>query len=1004
MYAYNPRKKTFQQLEKSLVGNDRWDILNGIMRELTLKKGEVPKQHWMIVGPRGIGKSHLLTLLYHKVKEDKKVSKLWLPVLFPEELRMAGDLSKFMERAVSELLIDLERENNPIAAELKPKIDKIKKVPIGERSYYIFSILSWIHEFTGRFILLITENLQHLLGKKISVIEQKKLRAYLQTNEAVLLIGSATTVFEALHDHSNPFYHFFHIKRLEDLSFNDMKALIIDLLTEGGQHEVVKRVSKNEARLRALYSFTGGNPRIAVFLADMLKSELPDEMISIMDKILDELTPYFEAILNEIPPYQEEVLNTLAAYEPAQSPKEIAEHLEALQPTIRNYLMQLKENGYVRVAFSKGKFNYYCLKEYLYRIWYQMRDSSHREETKWLMELLLMLYSPAYIIEEKKKLEKCIASDTNMFYSTMISKAADFIEKNPVHSRAIELCVDTSVIGKDVDYQGKEKELFKSIRKFIKNKDYEKALNVCNDILKINPFNDYAYYTWGYCLEKLERYEDAIERFKKALEISPKSEHYLWHWGNCLRRQNRYEEAISKFREVTILRPEEYSAYGAWGDCLRELSRYEEADEQYQKAISINPKFEDAYLAWAHSFIFQEQYDKAIAKYKLLLEINPQTESAYIEWASLLYTQNQYAEAIEKCKQALKINPDSEDAIGIWGACLRGQKHYNEAIKKFENVLKINPISEKAYKAIAVTLMCKKDYSHALQIFEAHLSKSDSCSVNLKYGQCLLKMKQYNKAIQKFKELIDLSFYCNKVYIDYGQALEKTGKKEEALIAYLSHSQISSVEPDFHEIFKKHISPLLKALKPEDYLKQFYAPGKERKLSKQSLTILLLMLGKYDIVNEHLTDIINESDLKNEKEKQELDLLIFTIKLCIWVKLSEGSTYDALRLSNIFVMHVKSLKTNVEKEKEVSNLILSLFKLQFHKKVEPDSIGKILEQFKKFKDVGELPFNEVFMKVWKCLSEPNSIDAQKYLNEKAIAEVVRSIKMKEEQDDSGCGA
>src|SRR3972149_1735688 len=345
MYAYNPRKKTFQQLEKSLVGNDRWDILNGIMRELMLKKGEAPKQHWMVVGPRGIGKSHLLTLLYHKVKDDKKVSKLWLPVLFPEELRMGWNLAKFLERAAGELLMDIEREKNPIAVELKSKIDNIKKVPIAERSDYIFSVLSWIHELTGRFILLITENLQHLLGKRISVIEQKKLRAYLQTNEAVLLIGSATTVFEALNDHSNPFYHFFHIKRLEDLSFEDMKALIIDLLTEGGQHEVVKKVSKNEARLRALYSFTGGNPRIAVFLADMLKSELPDEMISVMDMILDELTPYFEAILNEIPTYQEEVLHTLAAYEPAQSPKEIAEHLEAPQPTIRNYLMQLKENG-----------------------------------------------------------------------------------------------------------------------------------------------------------------------------------------------------------------------------------------------------------------------------------------------------------------------------------------------------------------------------------------------------------------------------------------------------------------------------------------------------------------------------------------------------------------------------------------------------------------------------------------------------------------------------------
>ena len=139
---------------------------------------------------------------------------------------------------------------------------------------------------------------------------------------------------------------------------------------------------------------------MAVFLTDIIRTEAPDEMLEFMDGILDQLTPYFESILNDTPDYLEEIINTLAAFEPAQSPREIAGHLEVPQATIRNYLKQLKETGYVRIAFSKGKSNYYCLNEYLYRIWYQMRDSGHREETRWLMELLLILYSPEEIFKE----------------------------------------------------------------------------------------------------------------------------------------------------------------------------------------------------------------------------------------------------------------------------------------------------------------------------------------------------------------------------------------------------------------------------------------------------------------------------------------------------------------------------------------------------------------------------------------------------------------------------
>lgn len=748
MYAYNPRKKSFQQLEKSLVGKDRWDILNSILNELLLKKGENPKQHWMVVGPRGIGKSHLLSLLYYKIANDDTLRNLWIPVLFPEEIRMAGNLAKFLERAVREICQDLEKTNDSLVIELKSKIDGIKKVPSDERTEYLFSILTWIHTTTGRYILLITENLQQLLGKRISVIEQKKLRAYLQTEEAVLLIGSATTVFDALHNHSHPFYHFFHISRLEDLSFDDLKSLVINLLTDGNQHEVAKKVAANEARIRALHSFTGGNPRIAVFLADMLKAEMPDEMMAVMDKILDEMTPYFEAILSEVPHYQEEILNTLAAYEPAQSPKDIAAHLEIPQPTVRNYLKHLKENGYVKVAFSKGKYSYYCLKEYLYRIWYQMRDSGHREETRWLMELLLMLYSPAVIAEEKRRLEQYDSTAyKNTFYNNMISKTASFIAENPNNYKVIEMCA--AAVGERSNISQQSKKLAKAFR----NEEYEKTLKMCNEMLKTNPLEDVLFFLCGFCLFQLKRYDEASKMCETATRINPKSELYVLLEVACLKQQQRYEEAL-------------------------------------------------------------------IAQLKYL---------------------------------------------------------------------------QRACKETTLTLR-------------------------------------------------------------------------------------------FTEVFSNNIVLLINALKPEIYLKQFYAQTEEGKFSRPALATLLLMLGKYDVIDEHVADIVTA--YHSEGEREEVDLFTFTIRFCIRIKLLEGKVYEALRSLELFIKRVKLLQSNEEKESEVLDLILSLFKLQIHAKVEAEKIREVLNAIR----ASGIPFNEVFTKVWLCLSEPDSVDAQKYFSEKAIGEIVTILK------------
>ena len=470
MYAYNPRKKSSAELSQSLVGADRWDILSGILSELALKKGESPKQHWMLVGARGMGKSHLLTLLYHKVRADKKLCKIWIPVLFPEEIRMAGDLAKFLERAISEVQRDLEKEKSPVASVLQEKIVRIRSVRPDERADYLFSLMTWVRREIGRHILLITENLQQLLGKKISLIDQKKLRAFLQSEDALLLIGSATTVFTALHDHSHPFYHFFHIRRLQELSFEDIKTLVGNLLSGHDKQERARIMTENEARLRVIHSFTGGNPRMAVFLSDILKTDINEEMIQIMDRILDELTPYFEAIINETPEYLHDIINVLAVFEPAQSPKEIAEHLEMEQGTVRNYLKQAKESGYVRVAFSKGKSNYYCLNEYLYRAWFQMRDSSHREEMRWLMELMMFLYSREHISAEKERIEQLELKEGNNYHQ-LVRQTYDFMVTNPTFCSIIDLCEQQTNINikSNVNIENKLRKLVKGRLKELNN-------------------------------------------------------------------------------------------------------------------------------------------------------------------------------------------------------------------------------------------------------------------------------------------------------------------------------------------------------------------------------------------------------------------------------------------------------------------------------------------------------------------------------------------------------
>lgn len=832
MYAYNPRNISPGRLESSLVGADRWDALNSILEEMALEPGQGPKQHWMLVGPRGIGKSHLMTLLYHKLKKSERLSRVWIPLLFPEELRIAGNLARFLERAVREMILEVEPSKDPVYEELKQKLETVRKSPMGERPDHFFSLISWFHGETGKIVALLAENLQQLLGKKIPLVEQKKLRAFLQTSNALLVIGSATTIFKALHDHSHPFFHFFHLVRLRELSFEDMKALIVNLLVESKRSDLVKELHAIDPRIQTLYSFTGGNPRIAVFLADILKTEVPDEMLELMDQILDQLTPYFDSIFKDIPGYLEDVLNTLAAFEPAQSPKEIAQRLESPPATIRNYLKQLKESGHVRVAFSKGKSNYYCLTEYLYRIWYQMRDSGHREETRWLMEFLLMLHSPGAITEKKNRLEtNGHDEEGDSIYNRLLIQTADFIKRNPNFCNMIELCFEFNNADNGEDEEETEHEdegdiackkeknlLIEAVIDFF-NQQYDSAINKCKDVININPNSEYGLLLWGNSLMSMGQFDESIGKFKKALKISPKSNVSNVSLTTSLLFSGQLNEAINQIKQFkpNLKIPQ---------DLIRYMAKLEKIDEK--QAVIYQ-------LAGAH--------------------------------------------------------PSEYVVCGLLGLLLD--------------------------------------------------------SINNKEGAILNLMRQIDIGFK----LPHGKFNLKNIYIDY-------------------------------------IDPALKKLKPAKYIKRFFDQESDISLSNLQIAMFLVLLGKYDIVFSHMSDFV-ESYKEERNENADFSLLMTAIKICVWLRLSEGKIEESFRILDLYITYIKLLEKAESKNGEMFTFFIFLSGIQDDLNLNSTDTLKILSRFEKIED---LPIIDPIMKIWKCISEPESIDAKRYLNEKAIAGLVKEIK------------
>ena len=67
-----------------MVGRDA--ILGELETDLLAQTRSATRQHWLIRGPRGMGKTHLVGVLYHRIRRSRELSAALLPVWLGESV------------------------------------------------------------------------------------------------------------------------------------------------------------------------------------------------------------------------------------------------------------------------------------------------------------------------------------------------------------------------------------------------------------------------------------------------------------------------------------------------------------------------------------------------------------------------------------------------------------------------------------------------------------------------------------------------------------------------------------------------------------------------------------------------------------------------------------------------------------------------------------------------------------------------------------------------------
>ncbi len=364
-YKFTPDLMSKEDLEYISTGREK--TVANIVKKLQNSISSNLATHILLVGQRGIGKTHTLLQIYHKLNEFSNFTTIRLS----EEEYSVTSVENLFKRILEELNVEFD-ENNVEATALNEfnNLKNQKKFPV-----------------------IFVDNLQMLFEQMEN--ELPKLRAILQEHNPFCIVGSALTVFHEISSHDEPFYNFMDVTFLKGLNVKAMRTLIKKRFECGGKKELLKNFEKYTERVKGIHILTCGNPRLTHALCEILlqKNSLVDLESNLLE-LLDQLTPYYQVRMEQLSITQRKIVDTLSQEKGPISPTELAQITKMKVASVVTQLRRLENNGIAEaIKFRDKKETSYQVTERLYRIWREMRSPIGSKRISLFINFLKIWYT-----------------------------------------------------------------------------------------------------------------------------------------------------------------------------------------------------------------------------------------------------------------------------------------------------------------------------------------------------------------------------------------------------------------------------------------------------------------------------------------------------------------------------------------------------------------------------------------------------------------------------------
>jgi tetratricopeptide (TPR) repeat protein len=656
------------------------DLIEAI-KESALTKN---KHFRLLIGGRGMGKTHTISLIYHRLAKDEEIEdKLLIAWMREEEWGVSSFLDLLLRifRALEKVYPEKYK------AKLEQEIKAIYQMSSDVAEHKAEQLL---REFVDdRTLLLLMENLDDIFNG-LGDIGQQQFRACIQNYSFITILATSQRLFNGVKQKNAAFYGFFYPQYLEQLELDEVIGLLKRIAKVQGDKDLESFIASSTGRdrIRAIHHLAGGNHRVYVIFAEFLTRQSLDDLLEPFMQTLDELTPYYQARMQWLSPQQRKIIDFLCDRRHPITVKEIAQYCFITHQTASSQLKDLREKGYVRVE-AIGRESFYDLQEVLMRYCLDVKKQ-RGEPISLFIDFLRCWYTKDELQESLNKLNaefQRITAD-----SVSIKMSDSFLISQTDRSYALEREYISLALQKKEEEEKDSRisaylqEFQNCLKQAKSSQDIENALDYLEKLSLINN-NLSVEIKKSYCLFILGRYEEAVASSDRAITINSEDDSAWDCRGNALFELGRYEEAVEAYDRVIAINSKDDSAWDCRGNALFELGRYEEAVEAYDRVIAINSENDSAWFLRGVALDKLGRLEEAVTSYDRAIKIIPDNDFIWNVHSWALIKLDRYNEALESCDRAIELNPKYSSAFFHRSICLLALNRWDEGIQSLKDAL-----------------------------------------------------------------------------------------------------------------------------------------------------------------------------------------------------------------------------------------------------------------------------------------------------------------------------